>query len=182
MVKSTLAVVGLLAATSLNLLAQGTVILDTKSLGEPARIQLPSGVWATGPESKAQLYAAAGLNASESSLQPVGPVVPFRAGINAGFISATDPITIPFAAPGGPVTVQLRAWFGPAASYEAAGPNVGKSVLLNLSVTGNPLGQPPTVPVELTGLSGFMLVPEPSSLALGALGAAALLFSRRKRK
>jgi hypothetical protein len=176
------AVIGTLAAGTLGLFGQGTVILDTKALGESARIGSPGGGFITGSVAHAQLYAAPGQNASEASLQPVGPVLPFRGGINAGFLLAQDPITIPFASPGGPVTVQLRAWLGSAPSFEAAGPNTGKSPLVSLAATGNPLGQPPTLPVQLTGLQGFPLpFPEPGSVAIGALGAVALLFSRKKK-
>jgi hypothetical protein len=97
-------------------------------------------------------------------------------------------VTITAAAPGGPVTLQMRAWDAVSATYAKAltSGESGKSALLTLTATGNPNGSPPGTPVDLIGLTGFKMslagpvVPEPSTLALVLLGGAALLIRRRK--
>jgi len=82
---------------------------------------------------------------------------------------------------GGTVFVQVRAWNASAgATWEAASVNptgrVGASNVLALSIPN------PGAPPGLTGLQRFNLVavPEPSTIALGILGAGALLLRRRK--
>lgn len=194
MFKKILALV-VLASVSTVAFAQGTVNFATAALGTSAQVKTALGGLATGSAYMAQLYAAPGSGAAESALVPVGVPVGFRTGINAGYVlqSGTNPfggsavnpvVTIDAAAAGGPVTVQLRAWDAAFSSYSAAltaNAELGKSALLSLSATGNPVGSPPTTPVALTGLTGFtMVVPEPSTLALVLLGGAALLIRRRK--
>lgn len=84
---------------------------------------------------------------------------------------------------GATVFVQVRAWnaVGGKNTYEAAlaaGNAVGNSAVLSLTAGGGTV-QPP----NLTGLTSFKLntnIPEPSTIALGILGAGALLLRRRK--
>lgn len=190
----TMALVGVTAYSY----GQGTVNFDTKAVG--AKVFLPNSTTAAaGTGFWAQLYAAAGASAPESSLAKVGSPVNLRSGVNAGFVQISgttstggtvDPtVTVPTSSPGGASTVQLRAWSSGSASYEAAvdvkGQQWGKSDTLSLTATGNPAAEPPTTPVDLTGLSNVQLqevtIPEPSTIALGVLGAAALAFARRRK-
>jgi hypothetical protein len=191
---------------------QGTVIFDTKAVG--ARVlytvqgdsaaptpatgnsPVPAGL---GTPFYGQLYAAAGTvtAGNEGSLQAVGTRLAFRGGgnpasSNAGFLQDTTPVTLPTATPGGPATVQVRAWVG-AETYDAAklladantiGSGAGWSPLLSLSKTADP-SNPTDLPGDLVGLQGFTFevknIPEPSTVALGVLGTAALLFARRRK-
>ena len=84
--------------------------------------------------------------------------------------------------PGGGYTMQVWAWYNVGfSSYTqaiSAGKNVGKSALFNVTATVFP------APLNSTIFPGFMVgyVPEPSSLTLAGLSAAAMLFIRRKKK
>ena len=157
----------------------------------------------------AQLYAAAGTGVASSSLSAVGVAINFRAGANAGYVitsgttsmgvaltpSPPGPgsvVTINSLAAGGPATIQMRAWWGAGnqiTTYESAAAQLGTGVIrignsdpFNLLATGDPTASPATQPVALTGLVGFQLyVPEPSTMALAGLGAAALLLFRRRK-
>jgi hypothetical protein len=94
-------------------------------------------------------------------------------------------VTIASVAPGANAVIELRAWDGTkGATYEAAsaaggGFYVGKSAQITIATGGS--GTPPSLPANLVGLQSFAIaVPEPSTIALGLLGAAALLIRRRK--
>jgi hypothetical protein len=73
----------------------------------------------------------------------------------------------------------MRAWeAAKGASYEAAvagGGIYGSSLPVSLA-----LSNPPAAPTDMVGLAAFSLVPEPSTMALGVLGVAALLLRRRQ--
>ena len=196
MFKKILALV-VLASVSTVAFAQGTVSFNTviASIGTDAKVSDPNGVAVIGLAYMAQLYAGPGTTA-ESALVAVGNPVGFKAGFNAGYVQTTGTafgsavdsvVTLPAATPGGPVTIQLRAWDSAYSTYEAAltaSAASGKSALLALGITGNPI-LPGTPPVDLSGLTGFTMtggaiIPEPSSIALMLLGGAALLIRRRK--
>jgi len=112
------------------------------------------------------------------SMQAVGTAVAFSTGGGAGyFIGGTRTVTT--VAGNAIAFLQVRAWDTAAgATWDAAfasGSRYGMSPILQLT-----LGQAPATPPNMTGLQGFNLVPEPSTIALGILGASALLFRRRK--
>jgi hypothetical protein len=197
MLKKAIVMLALVASTALTY-GQGTVNFNTlalKGTGTDPRVLTSDGVtFAAGTDFFAQLYAAPGT-AAESALLPVGSPVNLRTGANAGYVQTTgtstatgttvNPSVTVTSVSGGPATVQLRAWSSAFATYDAAvtaNAAAGKSALLTLSATGAPNGAPPTPDVNLTGLQGFTLsgVPEPSTIALGLIGAGALLIRRRK--
>lgn len=79
---------------------------------------------------------------------------------------------------------QVRAWDSAFANYATAfgaGALTGQSVVFQ-SLT-SAAGDPPALPVALAGkYPGFAVaVPEPSTIALGLIGAGSLLFLRRKK-
>jgi hypothetical protein len=131
-----------------------------------------------GPEYMAQLFAGA----SADSLAPVGAPTTFLTGDGAGYFNG-GVIAIPTVAPGATGFFQVCVWQtlgGTITSYTAAlaaRVNTGQSTIFSTATGG--VGSPPSPPSALVGLGAFQLVPEPSTYALLALGAAALLFHRR---
>lgn len=171
--------------------AQGTVYFNTAILGPVAQVRDPICNLCAGTNFFAQLFASPGTVTNQSLLVAVGTPVYFRTGVNAGYVVTASPVnpvvTITAAAPGGPVTIQMRVWSSAyptcSAAYQA-GEYYGGSALLYLPATGNPNGSPPGLPVDLFGLTGFSMnlegcIPEPSTLALVLLGGVALLIRRR---
>jgi len=80
--------------------------------------------------------------------------------------------------PGGGYTMQVWAWYNVGfATYfaaSAAGKNVGKSALFNMTATT-------IAPANTTVFPAFVVgVPEPSSVTLIGIGLAMLLFRRKK--
>lgn len=138
------------------------------------------GTLLSGANFVAQLY----YGASAGSLVPITDAAsPFRTGTGAGYWNAGTDSTrvLPGISPGSTVFLQVRVWnTSIAATYDAVrltGSNYGDSNTFPAVAGG---GSPPTAPAALGGLQQFALVPEPSTIALGILGAAALLFRRRK--
>jgi PEP-CTERM motif len=113
----------------------------------------------------------------------------FRTGAAAGYVRATE-VPIPSIAPAQTATVQVRVWDNQGGTVGSwanvlASPSIarGESALFQTGALGgpNPPNPPGTAP-NLTGWQSFNVhqVPEPSVIALGALGLGALLLRRRK--
>jgi hypothetical protein len=140
----------------------------------------------------AQLWAAPGLNQPESSLEPASPTTVMRTGGGAGYVAGvTTTLSNILPDSTGGATLEVRVWDnrgGTVTSWAAAFAlmmtdstyALGSSPLFNLTAT---IGGTFNTPPNLVGLQSFNILPaigpEPSTLALAALGAAALLFSRR---
>jgi hypothetical protein len=136
----------------------------------------------------AQLLGAPGSGAPESSLLPGAGVTTFRTGAAAGNIAL---ITATFAniPPDAPVgTFEMVAWDNSSGLYPtwtqasiAWSQNVlsaGRSAPFVIQNIGGAVNTPP---ILNPGLQSFGFgAPEPSTVALAGLGAAALLISRRK--
>lgn len=172
---------------SVSTFAQGTVNFQNfvpNVVNAP--VWAPGGTGTTGAGSlnaMAQLFRVEGTGAS-AVYTPVGQASAFRAAtagnpvLNA-YVVGNNVMDTGLAA-GSSVTLVLRAWVG--ANYDDAltkgqSPN---SVTVTLGGQIDPT-QPAATPPTLAGLQGFELqvVPEPSTIALGVLGAAALLYRRR---
>jgi len=172
-----LIVVAALGLVAVGALAQGQFTFGNKNLlATPpidAKVYLPGGATPLGGDAYlTQAYVALGTGA----YAPVGSAVSFRTGNNAGYIV---PVVISTTfADQTEISVVMKAWEkAGGTSYEAAvaaGALVGSSAAVNLKVT-----VAPNAPADMVGLQSFSLVPEPSTLALGVLGAAALLLRRR---
>jgi len=140
----------------------------------------------TGPTFLGQLY----VGANAGSLGPIGSPVAFApAGSGAeGYIdSGTISVTDPTLNAGSSAVYVLRAWNASAgATFEAAsvapGGIFGSSAVTPITLGGTVPGTPPTLLTATANLhASFPVgVPEPSVLALGLLGGAALILRRRK--
>jgi len=160
-------------------MAQGTVNFRTTTA---MLVKNTDGSTLVGDSFYAQLYAETG-----GSFAPVGTPAKFLANgtLNGGVV------TIPAAGVvGGQVTLQVRAWAaasaGTAGTYEAAVATRNAGISATFKMTpADPNAQPPGTPPNISGLTSFSLsgpaaIPEPSTIALGMVGAAALLLRRRK--
>lgn len=80
---------------------------------------------------------------------------------------------------GGNIFLQVKAWDATGgntyAAALAAGKATGESAVFQYTTV-----EAPATPGALTNFKSFSLVPEPSTIALGLLGAGALLLRRRK--
>jgi hypothetical protein len=152
---------------------QGEVNFNNRITGVvDARVLMPDGTTGAGAGITAQLYGGP-AGSVESALVPLTPTTDFRTSSAAaqGYVNAAV-VQVPGIASGGTAAIQMRAYQG--ASYDAASLK-GKSNIIPVSLGGGTLP-----PGNLSGLNGFTLVPEPSTIALAVMGAGLLLFRRRK--
>jgi len=176
-------VVSLLAAVGTY--AQGTVNFANAGAGinAPVHIDTIGG-------------SLAGTGYMAQLLVDTGGGVFAAVGSAANFIGAAAPgyfnggvITVAQVAPGANGTFEAFAWdsstgnttyAAAAAAYTAGLIHGGYSAPVTIATGG--AGTPPSAPAGLTGLQPWVanVVPEPSTIALGILGAAGLLLRRRK--
>lgn len=186
--KKVLLIVASVLAAGLSAYAQGTLDFSTKNSGTTPPINAPivdvSGAKLDGTAGWAQIFAGP-ANAAESALVAQGSPVNFRTGAAAGYISG-GVVTLTGLDFGSTIAVQIRAWnaaagttWAGALASTAAGAATGKSAIF--SVTLPAPSSPPPLPTPLLGLAsqGFALsanavIPEPTTIALGLLGAALL--------
>jgi len=146
-----------------------------------------------------ELLAAGGQNVPLSGLSAVAPVITTwytAAGGNptagfSGFWQSGANATIPNALGGSSATVALAAWNNEGgtvttlAAAQAAGDPWGVSTTGNtagLGVAGG--GTPPNLPSTITSFSlvaGTNTIPEPSTIALGIVGASAFVMRLRRK-
>jgi len=166
--------------------AQGSVQFSGRVTGvydAPVFVGALGGAKAEGAAYMVQLYAGN----TASSLGPVGAALPFLTGAGAGYWRTTGTV-IPAGSidASGNSFLQVRAWAtASGATYEiasASGTGFGLSNTLTIKPTNAP-----DVPALLTGLTSFTIsaagtgpIPEPSVMAVAALGGLALLLRRRK--
>jgi len=172
----------LLATTLVGLaaFAQGTVNFVNLGAGLNAPVFLSDGTTKVGTTGfTAELMAGT----SAANLASVATANFVAAGYFQG-----SPATVAIATvtPGTAAFLQVRVFSTASGSFAAAqtanlANTWGQSGVFSV-VTGG-AGSPPTTPAPLTGLTSFSLnvIPEPSSLALAGLGAAALLVFRRRK-
>ena len=181
----TILLTAVLAGSTLWSFGQGTVNFANGAAGVDAPVHRADGTtFVVGPLFVAQLYGGAN-GTPVNSLSPMGTPVQFELpGPDSGyFFGAQTTVTN---VPGGSIaTLVVRVWSTVnGATYEAAstvnGAEVGTSLPINVT-----LATPPATPPSMVGLQSFNLsivsiVPEPSAIILGGLGAIAVLLRRRK--
>jgi len=161
-----------------------------------------ANLWST------QLYAAAGSGAAASSLTAVaGTVAGFFTNPSAlgypGLYDQTSTVATfngtgsPTVAAGSPVTVAIAAWYNGGGAYTSLAAAQAAKMPWGMSTTGseNTTGAPNTPPdlpgpgepqTLAGGITSFSLnsavtVPEPSTIALGLVGASAFLMRLRRK-
>jgi hypothetical protein len=141
---------------------------------------------------KAQLWGGpvgtdsgpAGVEGGPGSLTAAGDVQVFRTGTVAGYLLNQNFIRyINGVEAGDAALLRVVAWDAKYETWTAARDDAkqfGWSAAFTAPKTGNVGGK--TTPEPMIGFKGFSLtiIPEPSTIALGLLGAAALLIRRRK--
>ena len=143
----------------------------------------------------AQYVAVAGAGQPVESLLPVGQTTSFRTGTGVGFLTQITSTISQFApAAVGPFTFSIVAWdnfTGAYPTWELAKPAWEAGLIaagMMTPFTINSLGGGTTAQVYPNQVGGtltsfnlyFIPIPEPSSMVLAGLGAAALLIFRRR--
>jgi hypothetical protein len=158
---------------------QGTVRFANRDLtsGLDAPILLAGTTHGPGADYSAQLFLVNG--STYTALTPASTFNATSGSIADQYIKPQD-VTVPGVAGNSSGTFVIRAWKTSEGSYDAA-LSKGQSAPVTVAQLGG-AGSPPSVPALLTGLQGFSVtaVPEPTVIALGALGAAAFMLRRRK--
>jgi len=161
---------------------QGAVTFNNRVTGVvDARVLMPDGT-GVGAGFTAQLLGGPQGTAVDK-LVALTPSTTFRTSSAAaqGYVNAVD-VTVPGVAAGATASMVMRAFNGTTyAASQAFGSGLysGQSAVFNASLGGGTL--PPTNLAELKGFSVVLApVPEPSTIALGVLGAALLFLRRRK--
>lgn len=206
-----LVLTALAATCAVSVFAQGTVIFNNRITGTlvtyvysggttqlrgNSATDTPAGTfdWTgftklSGAGYSAQLLAAPGAGVAENLLVAANPVTTFRTGAAAGNVAGTT-ATLGNVAPDAAVaTLMMVAWENPGNAYptwaqaqvawQAGLIQAGTSGAFNVNAIGGSLNGAPA----LTGLVSFNIypVPEPSTMALAGLGAAAMLIFRRRK-
>jgi hypothetical protein len=187
-------------AATVSTYAQGYVYFDTRpstdSGFEGATVyDATAKAYCSGTGYLAQLYSYTGTTTDASLLTAAGTAVNFKSGTQAGYVATGTGVnslgqatktgvlvttTTLKPSAGTTVTLQMRVWAGgTVANYEAAmaaNGVYGSSQLFTMTAYASP-----ATPLSITGLKSFTIgVPEPTTIALGVMGAAALLLRRRK--
>lgn len=147
----------------------------------------------------AELFGAAGSGLQFSALSPLTQYqsgFALKAGGAGQFLGSSpspDPGIPGVTSQASPATLALAAWYNGGgtittlAAAEAAKVPWGVSPTFTLTGLGG-VGSPPGVPADLVGLQSFSLTtaagtaPEPGTITLGLMGAAALWARRRKQQ
>jgi hypothetical protein len=163
---------------------QGTVNINNRVTGTTvARFVLDTDAANTSsigtPDWSVQFFGGPAGTAVGSlvPLTPAGSTFRGAAGsTSAGFFNGVD-ATVPGVAPGANADVLVKV-LGPAGFSQDFGPFPA----LGLGGT-NPTGGPPLTPPQLAmgNANLTVVIPEPATLALGALGLGAVLFLRRRK-
>jgi hypothetical protein len=164
---------------SVSTFGQGTILFNNRVTPQvDAPVSRPDGTGA-GAGVNAQLFLVTG----GSTYTALSPATTFRTTSAAAAFYVQQPaaaVTVPGVAAGQSATIVMRAWEGAVGSSYDTALLRGQSQPITITLGGVPAVGAPIQDAVLTGMQPFALVPEPSTMALGLLGAAALLYRRRK--
>jgi len=184
-----------------------TVSLGSTALGGTASHTHTIADTGNGNDWTVELYGNAGANDAASTLTPAivdgsgSPGTPVTASLETGGSDSTPGTWVSSAVgdipgttlSGQAATVQVYAWYndnGTITSYaaaKAAGVPSGFSATGNVTTGGPAASGPPLTAASLPALGNITLtgtintVPEPSTIALGVMGASAFLLRLRKK-
>jgi len=181
--KKALLVLAVLAAGA-SAFAQGTITFFNNNIGSPtyrAGIFRPDGTGA-GAGFSVGLFLASDLSTPLSKVDGSSGVTTFRTtSAQEVFATAAD-LVVPGVAPGATASLVVRAWETAAGSF-AASTVRGEQAFTSKALGGvNPAPPPPSFPSpDMAPFTGFTMVPEPTTFALGALGIGALALMRRRK-
>ena len=168
------------AAVSGSAFASGTVWLNNYDADKPV-FYLTSGSAANGADFYAEIWGGP-VGGTLSQLKTEGGTATAFA-LTQGYFDAGY-ATIPGVADSAQATLELRAYKGTSyATAEAVGKltwNQATGTAANLTAEPPVMQNPATLNLTGNALITAVVVPEPSTIALGMLGAAALLIRRRK--
>jgi hypothetical protein len=147
-----------------------------------------SGTKLSGTAYSIQVLCGTGNGDTLAQLTPQGSTSGFNTGGFAGLFSATVTDTMA-STPAGPATIALAAWqntgtSGSALTLAAAQADNyawGISTLANISLVASPT-TPPAIPAGVQSFSLGSATPEPSTIALGVIGASAFLMRLRRKQ
>jgi hypothetical protein len=176
----------LLQFTAIAGFAQGQVVFANKVgtlLDAPVTITSSNPITGPGSGYTAQLF----LQEANGALTPLVPTSTFYPPGTSGAAVIADRywipqiVDVPGVPAGSQATFVVRAWLTSAGSYEAANlvfNGAGQSSPFSVTLGGGLLP-----PANLTTLQSFTVtwVPEPSVVALGITGAAALVLLKKRR-
>jgi len=177
----------MLAGLSASVFGQGTILFQDATIAN----KVYNGASPASGTFTVELFGgAAGM--TQAQLEAGSPLVVFTSTTGSGIFYDGTAITIPGATAGtgtgdtvNNATLDIVGWTGNYANYAAAvlaGANVGDTGAFQNHTGGG--GTPAAAPANMTGWVGNLTltpVPEPTTLALGGLGAAALLLFRRRK-
>lgn len=157
--------------------------------GIPAGTQTYAGALLSGSGYLAQIFAGAVGSQAETFKGALSPVATFRTGGAAGFIGQVTATLDGIAKDAPNAAIQVRAWDNSSGNYPtwAAAETAWKAGLIaagtSAPLTVNGIGGDVNAAPFLQGIQSFNIyyVPEPSTMALAGLGAAALLIFRRRK-
>lgn len=149
------------------------------------------GVIANGNDWTVEIFGAIGSGLSSVALGPTGATAHLATGSSgdhdaiAGTWGSTADAVFSSAPNGTVATIQLVAWYsGTGDTFdqaETAGLPWGESATQNVTL-GAPPGTPAVLPVSLGNFTVQTTVPEPSTIALGVIGASAFLMRLRRKQ
>jgi len=175
------------SALAVSAFGQGQINLNNRGL---ALVNDAAGAPLTGTSFVAQVWYGASASTINKSFAPS----PFRISTTT-FPGSWNPAaaggpgsigTLDGFAPGSTVTLQVAVWDSSIAGVGAAqalakAPGTGLSETFTYAIPTDPLAIPGGMEnLKSFNLVGGAVIPEPTTIALGALGAAALLWRRRK--
>ena len=164
---------------SVSTFGQGTILFNNRVTPQvDAPVGRPDGTGA-GAGVNAQLFLITG-GITYTALNPATTFRTTSAAAAFYVVQPTGPVIVPTVAAGQQATIVMRAWVGDVGSSYDTSICKGQSNPITITLGGVPAVGAPIPDAVLAGLQPFgICIPEPSTMALGLLGVAVLLYRRR---